>query len=71
MCGSAQEIILSPACTHVALGGDDGEIILVDPESGEHLHILAGYPGHAVAFSDDGAEVLSRSPGGALQVESS
>ena len=61
--GSAQEIVLSPVCTHVAMGGDDGEIILVDPESGEHLHVLAGFPGHSVAFSEDGAEVLSRSPG--------
>ena len=61
--GSAQEIVLSPTCLHVAMSADDGEIIVVDPESGEHLHVFWGFPGHAVSFSDDGDEVLSTSPG--------
>ena len=62
---TAREMILSPTCAHVAVSGPDGEIIVVDPESGAHLFVARGFPGpgRETAFSDDGSEVLSRPPG--------
>ena len=60
---AAREMILSPTCAHVAVSGPDGEIIVVDPESGAHLFVARGFPGHETVFSDDGSEVRSRPPG--------